>query len=80
MKNIARSSALRQLKHAFHEGRLSLFLGAGCSVASGVPTWDLLVTELYMNGISLRLKRYQRVPEMVPSVGSWAFRRRRVRH
>ena len=78
MKNLTRSSALRQLKHAFQEGRLSLFLGAGCSVASGVPTWDVLVTELYMNGLSRRLNRYQRVPEMVPSVSSWAFRRKVV--
>jgi hypothetical protein len=75
MKNFARSSALRQLRHAFQEGRLSLFLGAGCSEASGVPTWETLVTELYMNGLSRRLRRHQRVPEMVPSVATWAFRR-----
>jgi hypothetical protein len=69
------SAPLRQLRRAFQDGRLTLFLGAGCSVASGIPTWNQLVTSLYMNGVSRRLHNYQRVLEFVPSVTQWAFER-----
>jgi hypothetical protein len=73
-----RGTALKQLRRAFDDGRLALFLGAGTSVGSGVPTWDHLVTSLYINGIVRRLGRYARVPGLVSSVGRWAFRRQVV--
>ena len=69
------SAPLRQLQSAFRDGRLNLFLGAGCSVASGIPMWNQLVTSLYMNGVSRRLHQYRRVNELLPSVTQWAFER-----
>jgi len=72
------AGTVRELRRAFDEGRLSLFLGAGCSVASGLPTWDRLVTQLYVNGIARKLGRHLRVPGLVPAVGRWAFGRQIV--
>jgi hypothetical protein len=77
MKKISRSSALLQLRHAFEDGRLSLFLGAGCSTANRVPTWDHLVTSIYMNGLMRRLGRF-RMLNMAENVSLWAFRRKVV--
>jgi hypothetical protein len=73
-----RTAALRQLRRAFLDARVTLFLGAGCSVGSGVPPWERLVVQLYINGIVRRLGRYQRVPGLVASVGHWAFGRQAV--
>jgi hypothetical protein len=69
------TDAVRELRRAFADGRLSLFLGAGASVASGVPAWDRLVTQLYINGIVRKMRIYLRVPALVPAVGRWAFGR-----
>src|SRR5262249_31738939 len=74
----ANTAALRALRRAFLDGRLTLFVGAGCSVASGVPAWDQLVTHLYVNGIARRLGRYLQVPGLIASVGNWAFGRQVV--
>jgi hypothetical protein len=46
------TSAIATLKHAFAEQRLTLFLGAGVSVANGLPTWEKLVLSLYFATIS----------------------------
>ncbi len=67
------SHATRRLREAFNGGRLTLYLGAGVSTASEVPSWRQLVTELYMNGIGRHLHRFDSVPELVPSVSSWIF-------
>jgi hypothetical protein len=74
----SRAQAIGQLKRAFDQGRLALFLGAGVSVASQVPKWDQLVVSLYVNGIARRLGRYVRVPGLVASVGNWASKRKDV--
>ena len=69
------ASASRRLNEAFAQGRLTLYLGAGCSVASYVPSWDQLVTQLYVNGIAGRLPRFTSVPGLISAVGHWAFAR-----
>jgi hypothetical protein len=75
MVGTTEADAVRELRRAFDEARLSLFLGAGCSVASGVPTWERLVTQLYVNGIVRKLGRHLSVPGLVSAVGHWAFAR-----
>lgn len=69
------SLASRCLREAFVQGRLTLYLGAGCSVANNIPSWDRLVTQLYVNGIVRRLPRFTSVPGLIASVGQWAFAR-----
>lgn len=68
-----RPISLQRLREAFAQGQLTLYLGAGASVASGIPSWDRLVTQLYVNGIARRLGRFLSVPALIPSVGKWAF-------
>jgi len=72
----ARIAALasRRLEEAFDQGRLTLYLGAGCSVASDIPTWDRLVTRLYINGIVRKLPRFTSVPGLVSAVGTRPLR------
>jgi hypothetical protein len=38
---------LKKLQSAFQRGNLSLYLGAGVSKPSGLPSWDELVQALY---------------------------------
>ena len=40
------------LARALAEGNLSLFLGAGVSIGSDLPTWNHLVTSVYMSSLS----------------------------
>jgi hypothetical protein len=46
------TQAIKTLKRAFADQRLTLFLGAGVSVANGLPTWEKLVLSLYFATIS----------------------------
>jgi hypothetical protein len=78
VRTIGRRTAVRRLQRAFQEGNLTLYLGAGCSVASGVPTWDRLVTRLYVNGIVRQLSRFDTIPGLISAAGEWAFNRQVV--
>ena len=40
-------NAVGTLKSSFDRARLSLYLGAGVSIASGLPSWNTLVAALY---------------------------------
>jgi hypothetical protein len=42
---------LRELRNAFESGRLTLYLGAGVSLASGLPSWSTLVATLYYSAV-----------------------------
>ena len=73
--------AARRLGWAFEQNRLTLFLGAGCSVASGVPDWEQLVGILYINGIGVKLRPRRRSPIhtfLVDSIVRGDFARRVV--
>ncbi|HEY7164735.1 MAG TPA: SIR2 family protein [Candidatus Binatia bacterium] len=71
----ANAASLRRLREAFHQNAMTLYIGAGCSVASNIPSWDRLVTELYMNGIARHTSRFFSVPALVPAVAQWSFAR-----
>lgn len=43
--------AIERLQSAFREHNLTLYLGAGASVGSGVPTWSDLVLIVYLNSL-----------------------------
>ncbi|MBX9823065.1 MAG: hypothetical protein K2Y19_20865 [Afipia birgiae] len=47
-----RVASIKALRTAFDQQRLTLFLGAGVSVANGSPTWEKLVLSLYFSTIS----------------------------
>lgn len=42
---------IEALKNAFKKGKLTLYLGAGVSMASGLPAWEELVHSLYFKTI-----------------------------
>src|ERR1700760_3206983 len=42
---------LHNLQRAFASGRLTLYLGAGISLASGLPSWNTLVATLYYSAV-----------------------------
>lgn len=42
----------KELRDAFQNGRLTLYLGAGVSVANGLPTWQRLVLSMYFDMLS----------------------------
>jgi hypothetical protein len=43
---------LTDLKNAFNKNRLTLYLGAGVSQASGLPSWEELVLSLYFRTLN----------------------------
>jgi hypothetical protein len=55
MKDV-RFHAIQRLRQAFERNALTLYVGAGASVANGVPGWDALVRTIYLNS----LKQLQR--------------------
>ncbi len=51
MTNI-REQAIHEMRKAWSKKQLTLYLGAGVSVASGLPTWEQLVAAMYYDAIS----------------------------
>lgn len=47
-KRIERERYLKQLKNAFHNQDLVLFLGAGVSISGGIPLWETLIKTLHV--------------------------------
>lgn len=52
---------IQSLRKYYEHGRLSLFLGAGISIAAGLPTWDKLLHELLVNLVTKNLADEQGV-------------------
>ena len=50
--SITTDDALSRLSNAYHQGDLSLYLGAGVSVANGLPNWEKLVISMYIDVIN----------------------------
>ncbi len=47
-----KTEAIDQLRTAFQAKKLTLYLGAGVSIGSNLPSWDKLVLGMYFNKIS----------------------------
>jgi hypothetical protein len=66
---------LAELRGAFARGRLTLYLGAGVSTASGLPDWNTLVATLYYSAVhadwSSRWKPY---PNYLFAMGEWMLK------
>ena len=48
-ESIQRSASIKNLRIAFRKNSLVLYVGAGASSASGIPLWDRLVLNLFLN-------------------------------
>jgi hypothetical protein len=64
-----------RLRDAFRRGDLVLYLGAGVSVGSGLPTWDQLVLAMYYGALS-RENLYA-FPNYLFAIAEWNLGRRR---
>lgn len=69
------SDARKKLREAFKDQQLSLYLGAGVSVASGLPTWDKLVLSVYFAAISeAKLGQWRPYPNYLYAIAEWYLR------
>lgn len=65
----------KRLQQAFRNGNLTLYLGAGVSVASGLPTWDKLVLSVYFATISeQKLGNWRPFPNYLYAISEWYLR------
>lgn len=64
-----------RLRQAFSDRELTLYLGAGVSVASGLPTWEKLVLSIYFATISeQQLGNWRPYPNYLFAISSWYLR------
>jgi len=45
---------IARLRHAYQNGNLALYLGAGVSLGNGLPSWERLVLSMYFSALELR--------------------------
>ena len=68
--------SMDSLRKAYQSGNLSLYLGAGVSVGSGLPTWDKLVLAMYFSALSKHsLHPWQLYPSYLFATAEWHLER-----
>lgn len=67
-----------RLREAFQRQRLTLYLGAGISIASGLPSWEKLVLSVYFAAVSeQKLGFWRPFPNYLYAISDWYLRERR---
>lgn len=67
-----RDAALDSLSSAYTKGDLTLYLGAGVSVGSGLPTWDKLVLAMYFSALNKQsLGNWHLPPNYLFAIAEW---------
>jgi hypothetical protein len=68
--------SIDSLRKAYQNGNLSLYLGAGVSVGSGLPTWDKLVLAMYFSALSKHAQRpWHLYPSYLFATAEWHLER-----
>jgi hypothetical protein len=68
--------ALGKLRKAYESGNLMLYIGAGVSVESGLPTWQNLVLAMYFSALSRRSLNTGRLyPSYLFATAEWHLER-----
>lgn len=63
------------LRRAFKDQQLTLYLGAGVSIASALPTWDKLVLSVYFAAVSeAKLGNWRPFPNYLYAIADWYLR------
>lgn len=67
--------AIEKLRNAYRDNRLTLFLGAGVSMASGLPSWNALVLAMYFEVIDRdRLGNWRPFPNYLLAIAEWQLK------
>ncbi|MEP4038991.1 SIR2 family protein [Pseudophaeobacter sp.] len=68
---------LQVLRNAFDQQQIALYLGAGVSAASGLPTWDKLILSVYFAAVSeQKLGNWRPFPNYLYAISDWYLRAR----
>jgi hypothetical protein len=67
---------LFELRKAFRQGELALYLGAGVSVGNGLPPWDKLVLAMYFAAIRPQpMRGWHPFPNYLLAIAEWHLNR-----
>lgn len=67
--------AVAELRAEFRRGSLSLYLGAGVSQATGLPSWNTLVASLYYTAVDADWSRdWKAYPNYLYALGEWLLK------
>jgi hypothetical protein len=69
--------SIKRLREAFRKNHLTVYVGAGASVASGVPLWDRLVLSLFINSLKIRERDDAEFPILRMATGKRWFEKNR---
>jgi hypothetical protein len=69
---------MESLRKAYKSGKLTMYLGAGVSVGSGLPSWEKLVLAMYFSGIKETSfdRRLNPFPNYLFAIAEWNLGRR----
>jgi hypothetical protein len=64
------------LRNAFNDGKLTLYLGAGVSIASGLPSWEELVLAMYFRTLDEEdyIRELHPYPNYLYAIAEWVLR------
>lgn len=71
-----RAEHIRRLRNAYADKNLTLYLGAGVSVGSGLPTWEQLVLSMFFSAMSQQsMGGWRPFPNYLFAIAEWHLRR-----
>ena len=66
------SAELNDLRDAYQQGKLNLYLGAGVSADSGLPNWKQLVVSMYFRYMNIeQWYSIKPFPNYLYAIGEW---------
>jgi SIR2-like domain len=66
---------LARLRNAFAAGRLTLYVGAGLSLASGLPSWNTLIATLYYSAVMADwIQPWKPYPNYLFALAEWLLK------
>lgn len=73
---LATDSSTKDLREAYKAQNLTLYLGAGVSVANGLPTWNQLILAMYFTAISdARMEGWRPFPNYLYAIAEYQLKR-----
>ncbi len=68
----SREESIKDLRRAFRNNNLGIYLGAGVSIENNLPTWEKLVLAMYFNKISeQQLNGWRPFPNYLYAIAEW---------